>query len=229
MANGAQRQCDLLLVAAHAPDLAGMRAFLGEKLDGQVRGLVIKTKVLGFGMAVAAASAARGVQALAPRAVILVGTCGVFPGLPQYRPYDVVIPTRVQLADASVLARKAAFPDPMQTSVECHGLLRAALGASAPRAAQASLASMMAPVIDDALAASLHGATGCDADNGELFGVAAACQAANVPFAAVLGVSNLVGSTGRHDWAQFQREAVTQAGQCVGTWLHNGAQGLPHG
>jgi len=185
--------------------------------------------VLGFGMAVAAASCARGVQALAPRACILVGTCAVFPGLSQYRPYDVLLPSKVQLADASVLARKAAFPDPMQTSVDCHSLLRAALAASMPRTAQPVMASMMAPIIDDALAASLHAATGCDADNAELFGVAAACQAANVPFAAVLGVTNLVGSTGRHDWAQFQREAVTQAGQCIGTWLHNGAQGLPHG
>ncbi len=225
----ATRQADLLLVAAHAPDLAGMRPFLGEKLDGQMRGLVIKTKVLGFGMAVAAASCARGVQALAPRAVILVGTCAVFPGLAQYRPYDVILPTKIHLVDASVLARKAAFPDPMQTSVECHGLLRAALVGSVPRAAQAVMASMMAPITDDTVAASLHGATGCDADNGEIFGVAAACQAANIPFAAALGVSNLVGSTGRHDWAQFQREAVTQAGQCIGTWLHNGAQGLPHG
>jgi nucleoside phosphorylase len=223
------RQADVLLVAAHAPDLAGMRNFLGEKLDGQMRGLTIKTKVLGFGMAVAAASCARGVQALNPRAVIMIGTCAVFPGLSQYRPYDVLLPTKVQLADASVLARKAAFPDPMQTSVECHGLLRSALAASAPRAAQTVIASMMAPVTDDTLAASLHAATGCDADNSELFGIAAACQAASVPFAAVLGVSNLVGSTGRHDWAQFQREAVTQAGQCIGTWLHNGAQGLPHG
>src|SRR6185295_4181994 len=108
---------DVLLVAAHAPDLAGMRTFLGEKLDGQMRGLTIKTKVLGFGMAVAAASCARGVQALAPRAVVLIGTCAVFPGLAQYRPYDVLLPTRVQLCDASVLARKAAFPDPMQTNV----------------------------------------------------------------------------------------------------------------
>ena len=223
------RQADLLLVAAHAPDLAGMRTFLGEKLDGQVRGLTIKTKVLGFGMAVAAASCARGVQALAPRAVIMIGTCAVFPGLPQYRPYDVLLPTKVQLVDASVLARKSAFPDPMQTSVECHALLRAAMQASAPRAVQAVIASMIAPVIDDALAATMHGASGCDADNGELFGVAAACAAANVPFVAALGVANLVGSTGRHDWAQFQREAVTQAGQAIGTWLHNGAQGLPHG
>jgi nucleoside phosphorylase len=223
------RHADLLLVAAHTPDLAGMRAFLGEKLDGQMRGLTIKTKVLGFGMAVAAASCARGVQALSPRAVVMLGTCAVFPGLPQYRPYDVLLPTKVQLTDATVLSRRAAFPDPMQTSVESHALLRAAIHASAPRAAPAPMTSMVAPITDDALAQGLHGATGCDADNGELFGVAAACMAANVPFAAALGVSNLVGSTGRHDWAQFQREAVTQAGQAVGTWLHNGAQGLPHG
>jgi nucleoside phosphorylase len=223
------RHADVLLVAAHAPDLAGMRSFLGDKLDGQMRGLTIKTKVLGFGAAVAAASCARGILALAPRGVVLIGTCAVFPGLPQYRPYDVILPAKAQLLDANVLARRAAFPDPMQTSAETHGLLRAALGACAPRAAQAVVGTMTAPLTDDALAAAIHPASGCEADNGELFGVAVACQASNVPFAAVLGVTNIVGSTGRHDWAQFHREAVTQAGQVIGTWLHNGAQGLPHG
>lgn len=225
----AAREADLLLVGAHAPDFAGMRAFLGDRLDGQMRGLTIKTKVLGFGMSVAAAACARGVAALQPRAVVLVGSCAVFPGLPNYRPYDIVIPTRAQIVDAMVVQKRASFPEPMQTSVECHALLRAALGASAPRAASVPVASMMAPIVDDALATTIQPATGCDADNGELFGIAAACQAANVPFAAVLGVTNIVGSTGRHDWGQFHREAVTQAATVIGTWLHNGAQGLPHG
>jgi nucleoside phosphorylase len=225
----APRAADLLLVGAHAPDFAGMRAFLGERLDGQMRGLTIKTKVLGFGMAIAAAACARGVAALAPRAVVLIGTCAVFPGLPNYRPYDLILPTRAQLVDTMVLQKRASFPEPMQTSVECHPLLRAALAASGPRSSTVPVASMMAPISDDGLATTIQPASGCDAENNELFGVAAACQAANVPFAAVLGVTNLVGSTGRHDWAQFHREAVTQAASLIGTWLHNGAQGLPHG
>jgi len=76
--------------------------------------------------------------------------------------------------------------------------------------------------------ASLHAATGCDGESAEAFGVAAACAAAQVPFAAVLGVTNLVGSTGQKDWSQFQRDAVTHSANTIANWLHAGAQGLPH-
>jgi nucleoside phosphorylase len=107
-------------------------------------------------------------------------------------------------------------------------MMVAGLMTSHPRAHQAPVASALARITDDALASSLHGATRCDAENGEAFGVAAACAAAQVPFAAVLGVTNLVGSTAQKDWAHFQRDAVVQAASTVANWLHAGAQGLPH-
>lgn len=219
---------ELLIVAASAPDFAGLRAHIGERLDGSIRNVPIRTKVLGLGMTVAGAAAARGILAVEPRAVVLIGTCGVFPGLPQYRPLDLVIPSRVHAVDPLVLQGRAEFATPMQTMVESHAMMVAGLVATAPRAHGAPLASTLGSVTDDALAATLHAGSGCDAENPEAFGVAAACSAARVPFVAVLGVTNLVGSTARQDWGQFQREAVTQAANALANWLHTGAQGLPH-
>ena len=63
----------------------------------------------------------------------------------------------------------------------------------------------------------------------ETFAIGMACRASEVRFCAVLGVSNIVGSTGATDWAQFQRAAVTRAAEVVVTWIQRGAQGLPHG
>ncbi|UJR78260.1 hypothetical protein [Sandaracinus amylolyticus] len=228
MSSGQQRGADVLLVASHAPDLAGMRPYLGERLDGVIRNVRVRAKIVGMGMAVAAAAAARGILAVQPRAVLMIGTCGVYPNLPQYRPHDLLVPSRAQLVDHAVLAVRASFPEPMQTVAETHALMSSALRACHPRGHLAPVASPLAQTTDDTLAAAITPSTGCEAENLELFAVAMACRAADVPFAAALGISNIAGSTGRHDWSQFQRDAVSSAASAVAAWMHNGAQGLPH-
>ena len=68
---------DLLIVAAHAPEMAGLRPWLSDKLIGQIRGLTVRGKAVGIGMASAGPATARGILAVSPRAVLLVGSCGV--------------------------------------------------------------------------------------------------------------------------------------------------------
>jgi nucleoside phosphorylase len=220
---------ELLVVAASAPDFAGLRTHLGERLDGTIRDVPVRTKVLGIGLPIASAAVARGILAVQPCAVVLLGTCGIFPGRSAYRPLDVVVPPRSHLLDVAVLERRAELPTPMQTQADCDAMVSAGLQAAHPRAHSAPIASSLGRIVSDTLAAGLHAATGCDGENGELFGVATACTAAQVPFAAVLGVTNLIGSTAQKDWAQFQREAVVQAATTLANWLHVGAPGLPHG
>jgi nucleoside phosphorylase len=161
--------------------------------------------------------------------VVLLGSCGVYPSGVEYLPLDIVVPSRFHLFDPSVAAGKAEFPDPMQTVLDPHPLLSAGLVASAgARCRSAPLATTLAITTDDAIARAVHPATGLEAENLELFPVALACRAAEVPFAAVLGVTNMVGSQGRTDWTKYQREAAIAAAEAFLTWVHNGAQGLPH-
>ncbi len=220
---------DLLIVAAHAPEMAGLRPWLSDSLIGQIRGLAVRGKAVGIGMAVAGPGTARGILAVRPRAVLLVGSCGVYPNLPQYRPHDVIVATRVGLVSHAVNAGRSIYPGPMQTTVECSPLLAAGLAAAGARAFNAAIACTLGQTVDDMLAAAVSPATGCDAENLEAFGVAMACKASDLPFAAVLGVSNIVGSTGQQDWKQFQRAAVNAAAEVIVTWIQRGAQGLPHG
>lgn len=229
MPNADDARTDLLVVAAHAPEMAGLRPWLSDTLIGQVRGLAIRGKAVGIGMAAAGPATARGILAVNPRAVLLVGSCGVYPNLPRYRPYDVVVAQRVQLVSHSVNAGRSALPAPMQTRLECSAVLAAGLEASGPRVFPTAVACTLGRTIDDALAASLHPATGCEAENLEAFAIAQACKAAEIPFTAVLGVSNVVGSTGEHDWKQFQRVAVSAAAEVIVSWIQRGAPGLPHG
>jgi nucleoside phosphorylase len=225
----AQRSADLLIVAAHAPEMAGLRPWLSDSLIGQIRGLAVRGKAVGIGMAVAGPSTARGIVAVRPRAVILVGSCGVYPNLPQYRPHDVIVANKVSLVCHAVNAGKSQFPGPMQTTADCNQLLAAGLASSGGRVFASSVACTLARTVDDTVAASVHPATGCEAENLEAFAVGQACKASDVPFTAVLGVSNIVGSTGLHDWLQFQRAAVNAAAEVIVTWIQRGAQGLPHG
>src|SRR5207302_928248 len=67
---------DLLVVAAYAPELTGLRRLLGDELYGNVSGVHVAGKSVGIGLANASAGATQRVLQLTPRAVVLVGTCG---------------------------------------------------------------------------------------------------------------------------------------------------------
>jgi nucleoside phosphorylase len=223
-----QTSLDVLVLAAHAPELVGLRSQLGDQLYGRIRGLQVAAKTVGVGMAVSGAATANRIQQLRPRAVVLLGSCGIYPSSTEYRPLDTVVPRSCHLFDPSAAAGKSEFPDPMQTALDTHGALGASLCAAAgPRGHYTRVATTLAITIDDAVARAVNPATGFDAENLELFPVAAACRAADVPFSAVLGVTNMVGSTGRLDWRKFQREAAESTAEVFLNWVLAGATGLP--
>ena len=136
------RGADVLIVAAHAPEMAGLRPYLSEKLIGTIRGLQVRAKAVGIGMGVAGPATARGILGTNPRAVLLLGSCGVYPNLPQYRPHDVLVASRIQLVSPAVLAQRAEFPGPMQTQVECDPMLTTGLSAAGGRTFVAPVAGM---------------------------------------------------------------------------------------
>ena len=219
---------DVLVLAAHAPEFVGLRAHIGDSLNGTIGGLFVVAKTIGVGMAVAGAGTATRIQQLTPRAVVVLGSCGIYPSSVEYRPLDIVIPNRLHLFDASVAAGKAAFPEPMQTMIEPDAALSTGLVQSGDgRCRLAPVATTMAITTDDAIARAVHPASGLEGENLELFPIALACRAADVPFGAVLGVTNLVGSTGRIDWRQYQRDAAIAAAEVLVSWIRRGAPGLP--
>ena len=222
------RSVDLLVVAAHAPDLRGLREALGERLDGDVRGVHVTAKTVGLGMAVAGGLTAKRVFQLSPRAVVHLGTCGVYPGQGTYQPHDVIVADRITLVDHAVLAGKAVFPDPMPGEVMPDAMLTAGLANVAP-VSKAPMAGTLAITADDALAAAVPQQVRAHGENLECFGVAHACQLAQVPYTSVLGVTHVVGGAWQADWRRFEKEAACAAARVIIGWLHAGAQGLPHG
>ncbi|HEX7480433.1 MAG TPA: hypothetical protein VF331_21710 [Polyangiales bacterium] len=218
---------DLLVLAAHAPELVGLRGTLGSSLAGVVRGLRVVCATVGVGMPVAGAGAMRQLREVKPRAALLIGSCGVYPKQGEHAPLDLVVPDKIALIDPTVLGGKAAFPAPMQTLIEpdselCHGL---ATGEHDVH--RGCVATTLSITIDDALASRLGRKSGCQTENLEAFSVALACAAADVPFATVLAVTNSVGSRGRQQWSKHQRKAAEGCGRLVLDWIHRGARGLP--
>ncbi len=220
---------DVLIVSATPPEQRGLRSHLGDRLDGQIRSLHVVAKAVGIGLGVAGAATAGRIVTLQPRAVIHLGTCGIFPGLDQYRPYDVIVASKISLLDHAVAAQKASYPEPMQTELTTHGMLSAGLAATGNRTSLAPVACPLSTTIDDALAAAVPQWLGAHAENLEAFAVAHACHLAQVPFAIMLGATHMVGSRAKEDWRQFERQSTLAAAEVLTTWMLNGAQGLPHG
>ena len=216
---------DLLILAAYPPELAGLRALLGERLEGHVSGTSVVCKAVGVGLPNASSGTTARLLQRRPRAVVLVGTCGYYPAAPI--PIGVsIVARRVHLLSPIEAERRGAMPDPMSRALDCNAPLARGLGFG--QEPLAAIANTLVVTTDDALAAQLGASSGCAVENLEAFGVGNACALQDVPFACVLGVSNRVGSTGRDEWRAHHKAAGQAACDVVGRWIAAGALGLTH-
>ncbi|HJK93115.1 MAG TPA: hypothetical protein RMH85_25025 [Polyangiaceae bacterium LLY-WYZ-15_(1-7)] len=217
---------DVLVLAPTSPDLRGLRAALGDGLDGHVGALHVRAKPIGVGLPAAGVGAARRIERYQPRAVLLLGTCGIYPGQAGYQPHDVLVAQQVHLLSHDVDAHRAAFPDPMSVRLAANAAMCA--GLTATRGRLVNVASPLAETRDDTLAGSVPATHGCQAEHLEAFSLAHACQLLQVPFGVVLAITHVVGSYGRDDFRRFHRQSSLAAAEVVVGWLHAGAPGLPH-
>lgn len=219
------QHCDLLIVAAFAPELVAFQALLGPAMQASVGGLVVAARPVGIGLVSAATGTVGRLSFAEPRAVVLVGTCGAYPdsGLAIG---DVVVARSILLVEPAVVDEEAAFPDPMSAKVEAHAAMSAAIAASGGRSLD--IGTTLAVTTSDALASRLGRESGAAVEHLEAFAVATACAAHRVPFAAVLGVANAVGSLGREQWRQHHAAAAQAAGTFIARWIQAGAAGVPY-
>jgi nucleoside phosphorylase len=209
---------DVLLISAFHPELAPLRAVLGDALTGQIGAATVLAKAVGIGVPNAAVGLASRIEAIAPRACVFVGTCGAYPEASH--PLDsVVVSRRIRLVDPAVIEGRAAFPDPMSTVLDANAPLVSAIAAHGAR--PVDVATTLAITTDDALAERIAQATGCEAEHLEAHAVATACAAFGVPFAAILGVANVVGARARDEWRTHHRSASEAAARVAVAWLQS--------
>lgn len=215
---------DVLLLSAYAPELEGMRPLLGEALHGELHGIRVAGETVGIGLPNATAGTTTRLLRLRPRAVVLVGTCGHYPNVPLALG-QAVVARRALLVDPTVIEGRSALPDPIGRVLDCDPSLTR--GIETGHNTTHDVANTLAVTTDDDLAARLGTALGGGVENLEAFGVANACALVGVPFACVLGVSNVVGSRGREQWRAHHKEAARRACERIERWLDRSAPGLP--
>src|SRR5262249_7441956 len=130
----------------------------------------------------------------------------------------------VRLIDPSALAGLSQFPEPMGTELAVSRDILDAFAATGVR--PALVGTTLAITVDDASADRIAQA-GPEVEHLAAHGVASACALRGVPFGAVLGVANGVGSQGRAEWRVHHRQAEEAAAARVARWLESGAPGAP--
>lgn len=160
---------------------------------------------LGVGMLVAGIATARLLASERPDAVIFVGTAGAYPGGP---PVGSVVTARkfgVVSGTATLgLGYVPRAPEPLPADPDLLGALGLPL---------VDVACLVAITTDPALAARIGASW--QVEHMEAYGVAAACAAAGtstgrIAFAAVLGITNVVGPSAHAEW-RANREACQAA------------------
>lgn len=222
----ARAKTDVLILAAHELELAGVRTWLGPSLAGKQHGRWIACESVGVGMPAAAVGTMHALRTTRPRAVVLLGSCGVYAAR-EARLLSPAVPRVVQLVDAASVARQAALPAPMPVKASAHARLSAGLARGSRDAVRGSAATTLGITTSDALARKLARASGCAFENLEALAVALACQREDVPFAALLVVTNVVGRQGRRQWLAHCAAAAERGGHLIERWLARGAPGLP--
>lgn len=221
----ADRKSDVLVVAAHPPELAGLAALLGESLEGVVGAVHVATEAVGIGLAAAAVGTSIAIESHAPRCVVLVGTCGAYARRgADLAIGDVIVAERVHLVASAAVESRGAFPAPMLVATKTDDALSGALAADGGR--RADVATTLAITTEDDLANLIGDSLRCETEHLEAFAVASACARAKVPFAAVLGVANRVGSRARDEWLRHHLDAGRGATDVVASWVRRGAPGF---
>jgi nucleoside phosphorylase len=203
----------LLVVAAWAPELRG----LGRLAKG---GAAPARAVVGVGLIEAAAGTARLIERQRPRAVVLIGTAGVYPGadVDDVALGSAVLVRTMHLASASVARGNAYLPEPLPATATVNSALLDEL-AAATALPICDVACPLAITRAATVAQQLRKATGAALENLEAFAVARAAASVDVPFAAVLGIANRVGPEGHAEWRAHGEKAAAAACAAVRTWV----------
>ena len=194
-------------------------------MSGVVGGRAVVAQAVGVGLVASAVGAARALAAYRPRAVVLLGSYGLFPGRTGEL-LELASVSHVQLVDGHVFDGRAAIPDPMPTHLALDSSLAAALACVAGRLPEVTMATTLAITTDDQLAMRLAQLCECRGENLEAFSVAHACDREGVPMVALLGATNWVGSQGRAQWQKHHALVAKRTAEAVLQWLEGGIAGL---
>jgi nucleoside phosphorylase len=177
---------------------------------------------VGVGPVDAAIGAARAIARWRPRDVIFIGTAGAYPGPRTTAGIGTVaVAGEMRAVSTAALRGEAYVAGAQSTRARASARLVAPLVRQlpAPPRRRLRVACPVAITQSTALARRIARDTGAALENLEAFAVACAARAADVEFAAVLGVSNRVGPSGHVEWRAHHAAASLAACAVVAAYL----------
>jgi nucleoside phosphorylase len=145
-----------------------------------------------------------------PSHVLFLGTAGAAPGAGLVIG-DLIVARSVCFVDAAVAEDRGAMPF-VSSDAPLDAALYQALVAAGAR--PASVVTTPSVTTDDLLARRL--AAFGEVEHLEAYGVARACEAEGVACGVVLGITNVVGSTGREEWKANHAAVSAKVAELVG-------------
>ncbi|MCP4298220.1 MAG: hypothetical protein GY786_21755, partial [Proteobacteria bacterium] len=128
--------------------------------------------------------------------VTFCGTAGIYPQASQLQIGDTCRCSEVILCDASAETGRSAYVPLLKNSYIDADLI----GFGDLKSAK--VVTTLSITIDDECARVIGENTGYHVENLELYGIALLCNTLKLPWNAVLGLTNNVGSNGRLEWSQ---------------------------
>ncbi len=204
---------DLLVVAAHPVELAPLEELLAERTSR----LRLELCAVGVGAVAAAVGTATALSRCRPAAILLVGSVGAYPGrdVPQQ---GLVIAASTHWLAPEIVAGRAEIPTAVAATADFDPGLVAELQRALPLARRGRIATTHGITIDDELASQLAD-LGEEFENLEALAIAAAARQFEVPAAALLGITNRVGSSGRAQWRAQHRRVAGEVARALVQWL----------
>ena len=172
---------ELMIVAAHAPELAGLPP-------------EIRRSAVGIGAVEAAAGMAAVLAIGVPSGVIIVGTCGAFSTALEL--HDLVC---VERAVWPLTSPHVQIPEVVPTKAEADPKLTERL-VELTGARKVTAACGMGITVDDEEAGRTAAAARAHVEHMECFAIYRACARARIPCASLLAVANRVGGSARAEW-----------------------------
>jgi len=163
-------------------------------------------ETVGIGPVVAAAHAATILARIQPERVLMIGTCGMYPGR-SFTIGEAVMARRVGLSygvAAMGLGYVPRAPEPVDCAADMLEKVQLAI---------ADVLTTGAVTTDTVLAGRLS--DHWHVEHLEAFGVALACEQAGIPFNAILGIANDVGPHAHMQWLSHREEAQNAARQAA--------------
>ena len=195
-----------LVLAAWPPELAELRRLLKRRPIGKR----VIARAAGVGLVEAAVGATAAIAEMKPEAVIFVGTAGLYPNRrPDLALTGVAAARRLVLSADGVTTGNAYLPPAMPAAQETTLALRRI--AAATGLLMADVACPLAITSQPTVVRRRGRAPACDLENLEAFAIARATAVAGLPFAAILGISNIVGPSAHAEWKRNATRAAAAA------------------